>query len=236
MPPLVDLEDYQDYDKHSENLETKTIYLFCEGEKREYQYFNQFKKKCNINVEIFDWKQYNKQDPENNKITNSPQGLLEIAKKLTKPSVGNPNVRYEVLDEDEVWLVFDTDRDKMDTRRLQITALRNYCNEQNNWNHAQSNPSIEVWFYYHIFDIPPILANINSAQEWKTTLNAEINGGFDSKKYYTFVHNAIKHAQINFKVNHKNQEPEPSSTEMFKLALKICELLNQKSIEPLDIT
>ena len=53
--------------------EAKSIYIFCEGAKREYQYFDYFKElDSRINVEIY------KLHPEED---NSPLGLLKIAQK-----------------------------------------------------------------------------------------------------------------------------------------------------------
>ena len=227
MTSIINLQEFSEYDKPSENLEVTVIYIFCEGEKREYQYFKNFNKECNIKVEVFNWKDYNKEDPENNKITNSPQGLLDVAKRLTTSSEDNPNPKYEVLNEDEVWLVFDTDRDKTDTRRSQIIALRNYCKSTKNWQPAQSNPSIEVWFYYHHFATRTTFYNIHLAKQWKTQLNNLIQGGFNSKNHCKSVKQAIENAEKNFTID-EHSEPIPASTEVFKLATKICELVDKE--------
>ncbi len=102
--------------------DAKSIYIFCEGAKREYQYFLFFKGlDSRVNVEV------HKLNP---KVNNSPLGLLEIAKACLIQSKNNPCPKYELIPGDEVWIVFDTDDDKKQSRKPQIAELKNECNQK----------------------------------------------------------------------------------------------------------
>lgn len=88
------------FERQSPSREAKSLYIFCEGIKREYQYFEYFKEKdSRINVEI------NLLDPSDN---NSPIGLLDIA----NDAFFAPKPKFELQENDEVWIVLDTDPDR----------------------------------------------------------------------------------------------------------------------------
>ena len=44
---------------------------------------------------------------------------------------------------------------------------------------AQSNPSFEIWLYYHFYDASPDESAVNAAASFKEFVNASISGGFD---------------------------------------------------------
>ena len=121
----------------------KSIFIFCEGAKREYQYFMYFKEMdSRINVEV------NKLNQSDN---NSPLGLFEIAKSNIIRTSNNPNPKYSFQDGDEVWIVFDVDKDKEESRKPQIVKVVKESSSFTNWRVAQSNPCFEVWLYNHLF-------------------------------------------------------------------------------------
>ena len=63
----------------------KSIYIFCEGAKREYQYFQYFKElDSRINIEVY------KLDPTEN---NSPLGLFDIAKQCILSDIKNEKAK-----------------------------------------------------------------------------------------------------------------------------------------------
>lgn len=60
------------FDRIEPLKEAKSIFIFGEGKKREYQYFQYFRSKdSRINIEVY---------PLEHSENNSPLGLLEIAK------------------------------------------------------------------------------------------------------------------------------------------------------------
>lgn len=200
------------------NREAKSIYIFCEGAKREFDYFEYFKElDSRINIEVY------KLHPHEN---NSPLGLLNIVEKCIIKSDENPNPKYSFIDGDEVWIVLDTDKDKELSRESQIEIIQKKCSELGNWNLAQSNPCFEVWLYYHLHSEKPDFANSEICAEWKQLVNTSINGGFDSRRHPIFIVTASKNATKNFIVI--DGKPDIGCTEVFFLANTIIPLVGSK--------
>ena len=104
------------FEKKAPSRDAKLILIYCEGRKREPQYFNRFKEiSSRIRVETV--------LPDKN-ANNSPTGLYEHA-------VNNSD--YEIISDDEVWFVIDTD-----TWGKHISKLRKLCHDKKNWKVAQS--------------------------------------------------------------------------------------------------
>jgi hypothetical protein len=197
--------------------DAKSIFIFCEGVKREKQYFNYFNElDSRIRIEVYDLKDFE---------DNSPRGLLNIANKCLVESKNNPNPKYELLKEDEVWIVLDTDKDKNDSRRPQIQELRNEC-ALKKWHVAQSNPCFEVWLYYHFYSTKPNIRDIEFCKGWKEYLQIE-KGGFDSKKHPILFQTAIENAENNFSKD-ENQIPFVATTEVFNLSKSILPMIKDK--------
>ena len=197
----------------------KSIYIFCEGIKREYQYFDFFKEMdSRINVEVY------KLDPHED---NSPLGLLNIAKSSIISSEENPKPKYAFQKNDEVWLVLDTDKDKDQSREGQIEAIRKEVGETDYWNLAESNPCFEVWLYYHENDSIPEMENIDNCSEWKGLVNREIKGGFDSRRHPIYIIEATNNSEKVFERT-ENNSPAVGNTEMHLLAKSIMPLIEIK--------
>ncbi len=206
------------FKRESPGREAKSIYIFCEGAKREYQYFKYFKEMdSRINVEIY------KLDPHED---NSPLGLLNIARKCIKSSPDNPKPKYEFLENDEVWIVLDTDKDKKDSRKPQIAQVTEECEPMSDWFVTQSNPCFEVWLYYHFSSEKPVFEGNEHCTNWKKWVNDSIKGGFDSRKHPIYIEQAGKNAEKNFESDDGN--PGIGSTEVFKLAKSIFLLVESK--------
>ncbi len=195
--------------------DAKKIYIFCEGKDREYNYFNYFVGiDTRLNLII-----YQLQGDENN----SPKGLYELAKKCLIKTEDNPAPKYDYrIDEDIVWIVLDTDRDRDDSRKLQLVNTRFQCRSMN-WNIAQSNPCFEVWLYYHQENKKPNFDEIQISAKWKTLLGQIIIGGFDSRKHPIFIQTAIENSKNHFQQN-EDDFPDIATTEVFKLAQHILEI------------
>jgi hypothetical protein len=202
------------FERSEPNREAKSIYIFCEGAKREVQYFRYFRGiDSRINIEIYPL------DPDDN---NSPVGLYEIAYKCVIKTEKNPKPKYEFIEDgDEVWIVIDTDKwgDK-------IKELRVKCNSQKDWYVAQSNPCFEVWLYYHLFDERKNFEGEEKCESWKDFLNSKIPGGFDSRRHPIYLKNAIENAEVNYE--EMKDEPHVGCTQLFRLAQKIYPLIENK--------
>ena len=204
--------------RKSPSREAKSIYIFCEGAKREYQYFLFFKEMdSRINIEVY--KLSSEED-------NSPLGLLAIAKNCLIATASNPNPKYSFQTNDEVWIVFDTDKDKEETRKPQIAKLKEECSTMPGWIAAQSNPCFEVWLHYHFCCYLPEIEDIEVCSNWKQKLNELSNGGFDSRKHPIFIEDAAVISEKNFL--QVSGSPQIGSTELHKLAHSILPIVREK--------
>src|SRR5690606_8368974 len=120
---------------------------------------------------------------------NSPMGLYSNACQSLLKSEGNPNPSYAINDDDEVWFIIDTDK-----WGDQINTLRENVLKHQNWFVGQSNPSFEVWLYFHFRNQKPQ----NPVENWKEFLNTIVNGGFDNRKHPMYIERAITNAENNY--------------------------------------
>ena len=87
------------YTRVEPTKDAKLIVIYCEGKKREKDYFNYFAEiSSKIILEVEEPSQHD---------DNSPKGLYNKAVKHTTKSLNNPNPKYD--SDDEIWIVFDTD-------------------------------------------------------------------------------------------------------------------------------
>jgi len=207
------------FERIAPSRDAKSIYIFCEGLKREYDYFKYFKAiDSRINLEIY------KLDPTEN---NSPAGLISIAEVcILKTELNNNNPKYNFVDGDEVWIVFDTDEDRDQSRESQIQEIREKCEKQKGWFIAQSNPCFEVWLYYHLHSEKPNFQNNHKCVKWKSLVNRSIAGGFDSRRHPVYFEAACVNAENNFNI--ANGIMDIGSTEVFKLAKVMIPLISEK--------
>lgn len=206
------------FERESAHKEAKSIYIFCEGAKREYDYFKYFKEMDpRINIEI-----YKLHSHENN----SPLGLLKIAQDCILLTENNPTPKYDFQKNDEVWIVLDVDIDKMNSRQPQIEAVKFFCHKTENWEIVQSNPCFEVWLHYHQFAKRQEFEGDDICKNWKRFVNEAIKGGFHSSRHPIFIQNATKNAKTNFKA--EQDEPLKGCTEIFKLGESMLAILKDK--------
>jgi hypothetical protein len=198
--------------------EAKSIYIFCEGAKRELEYFEYFKElDSRINIEVYEL--HPRED-------NSPLGLLKIAEKCIVKSDENPNPKYNFIDGDEVWIVLDIDKDKHESREPQIQVIKGKCNGLADWYLAQSNPCFEVWLYYHSHSERPNFDSSEKCAKWKQLVNNSIKGGFDSRRHPIFIETASIDAENNFQL--EDGKLNIGSTDVYKLANSIIPLVSIK--------
>ncbi|MHC0068724.1 RloB domain-containing protein, partial [Nostoc sp. UIC 10890] len=84
---------------------------------------------------------------------------------------------------------------------------------------GQSNPSFEVWLYYHFRNQKPE----NSIENWKDYLNTIVNGGFDNRKHPVYIEAAITNSSNNYSAT--DNIPDNITTELFLLGQKILPLV-----------
>lgn len=196
------------YERQEPLRDSRKIYIYCEGNKREFDYFRFF---CglssNVNIIPIPSKD-GKTDPEK---------LMEAAREeFGINSDVSPKFTLDVSQQDNVWFVIDTD-----SWGSKITDLRNFCKNQNAgldneaWYVSQSNPSFEIWLYYHKFSEKPVKNDVDKYSSIKEFVDAQIPGGFDSRKHPAMIEVAIQNAKATYE--EENQVLKLYSTEVFKL-------------------
>lgn len=201
----------REFKRKPPDRDAKKIYIFCEGQVREHDYFSFFEGlDSRISLVVY----FLKHDEDN-----SPRGLLEIAKERIKCCSFESG--------DELWIVFDTDDDKLVSREHQINAVREACSRKKCWHYAESNPCFELWLYYHLLPEKPDFQGCDISSVWKSKLNELIPGGFDSRKHSLLIADAIENARSNYTVN-DNSRPDTGSTELFKLGETIYKMMPDK--------
>jgi len=206
------------FEREPPNREAKSIYIFCEGVKRELQYFRYFTEMdSRINIEV------HQLDPHDN---NSPLGLLRIARQCIIPQKGKPPPKYHYQQNDEVWIILDLDLDKYASRSPQIDEVKAFCTQQQGWHLALSNPCFEVWLHYHLSEKRQEFEGDERCSKWKEFVNSMINGGFDSRKHPIYIANASTNARTNFEV--EKNIPRKDCTEIFRLGESMLTILGEK--------
>lgn len=198
------------YTKEEGTKESKIFLIYCEGIKREIDYFNFFEGKssriklCPISVSSGE--------------DHSPVGLYNKAVKEIIVTADNPNPQYnDIKEDDEIWFVFDTDR-----WGRKVDEVKILCSNHKNWFTSQSNPSFEIWLFYHFkehIDIP------EDKRLLKTKLHEITRSGFHSKKHPNLINNAIKNSKN--KYNLENNICNYGCTEVFLLAEKFYPLIKE---------
>ena len=196
------------YERQEPLRDSRKIYIYCEGNKREFDYFRFF---CglssNVNIIPIPSKD-GKTDPE--KLMEAAQEEFGINSDVS------PKFTLDVSQQDNVWFVIDTD-----LWGSKITDLRNFCKTQNaglgneTWYVSQSNPSFEIWLYYHKFSEKPVKNDVDKYSSIKEFVDAQIPGGFDSRKHPALIEAAIQNAKATYE--EENQVLKLYSTEVFKL-------------------
>ena len=187
--------------------DAKKIYIFCEGEKTEINYFKFFQGFAS-NIDIVPIPNDNgKSDPV--KLKEKAESCIES---------GAIDISKET--EDEVWFVIDTDRWNEGNK---IELLKIFVQEKNEsyngWFVAQSNLSFEIWLYYHFNSEKPKEEEVAAFATFKEFVATKIKGGFDNRSMPLEIQQATLSAETNFES--ENGQPKIYSTEVFNLAKKI---------------
>jgi len=192
----------------------KKIYIFCEGDKREVDYFKFFQG-LSSNIDIIPIPSVDgKTDPE--KLMGNAQerffGSDDVHATL------NLCEEYE----DEVWFVIDTDRWNEGNK---ISKLKSFVNDKNDiyngWSVAQSNPSFEIWLYYHFLSEKPIFEDVAQHRSFKDYTDFKVTGGFDSRKMPLMIQTAVINSELIFE--YENDQPKLYSTEVYRLGKLIVQ-------------
>jgi len=203
------------FERQAPSREAKSLYIFCEGAKREYQYFEYFREiDSRIKVEV------NKLKPDDN---NSPKGLYDLA--INSFSGDKP--KFILQENDEVWIVLDTDPDKSNSREEQITKIKDDSQAKENWFVVESNPCFEVWLFFHQNEKVKEFESDDICKSWKLKVNESYDGGFDSRRHPIFLEEAINNAERNYKAG-ENERPLKGASEVYLLAKSMFSIVKNK--------
>ena len=223
----------RDYDKREPSRDAHKIYIVCEGKGTEPDYFAFFEG-LSSNLQVITIPPADGTDPLK---------LMERAKQVLIGDGREYTVEYE--HGDTVWFAVDTDTWEKEGK---ITPLRQFCSQKNAsisqeydevkaysaWNVAQSNPSFEIWLYYHFYENKPISDEVAKYASFKEYVNNTISGGFNFEKDPVRLESAIENAERNFQVDKESILLEYSS-EVYILGkeiddfvkLEIAKLINK---------
>ena len=209
----------REYGKQEPSRDAHKIYIVCEGKGTEPDYFAFFEG-LSSNLEVVTIPPTDGNDPLR-LMKQAKQKLIEEEREYT--------VDYK--QGDTVWFVIDTDEwDKQG----KISPLRKFCTNQNStisekldevktyqaWNVAQSNPSFEIWLYYHFYNNKPKADEVEECASFKEYVFNHISGGFDFAKDPVRLEDAIANAEKNNSYD-KNGKLLEYSSEMCLLGKEI---------------
>ncbi len=214
------IERRREYTKKAPSRDAHKVYIVCEGSEDEEKYFSFFEGlSSNLKLIVIP-SEYGKTDPLK---------LMERAEACFLAEDRKYTLDY--MDRDEVWFVIDTDTWEDEGK---IAPLRQFCTEQNEgitqefdearpydaWRVAQSNPSFEIWLYYHFYDASPEKSVVNAAASFKEFVNDSIRGGFDYELDQARLNEAVTNALSCW---HEDPQgaPELFSTELHLLGRAI---------------
>lgn len=163
-----------------------------------------------------------------------PLKLMELAQKLLLSDTGRFTIDY--AQHDQVWFAIDTDTWE---REGKILPLRFFCTSQNTkiiekydevkpynaWNVTQSNPSFEIWLYYHFYDTPPAEDELDEHPSMKSYVHNKIEGGYNYQKDPVRIKDAIENSEKNFS-RQDNGNPALFATEQHLLGREIIGFVN----------
>jgi len=221
------IQRIRQYTKKDPSRDARKIYLVCEGDNTEPDYFAYFKG-LSSNISIIPI-------PSENGKTD-PVRLKEWVEAHMISEMSDYYLNYG--DKDVIWFVIDTDEWQ---EQGKIKELKDFCSDKNAmyrkantgcrayemWNVAQSNPMFEIWYYFHIFKEIPNVRETAEYASFKEFVNNKINGGFDISVHPAYMEDAIKNARNVFSVDDEGY-PALFTTEVYRIGKMILPFVKKE--------
>lgn len=217
-----------DYLKGEATIETKIVFIISGGDKREKDYFKMLMKDRHIRRLKIAF------------VSKKGQGLVpsqmfELAKEyLFNKRFVTETDSFSIDADDTLYLVQDMDEFEVDIRTMFDKGDEI---QQATW--IVSNPSIEVWLFYHKFDTPKgyldegLKKPLSERSQWlKKKLDALVPGGINPINAFADIRIAIANSKANYK--ECNGLPDVYSTQMHILAEDILNTLGNEFDEMLQ--
>lgn len=209
----------KEYAKREPSRDAHKIYIVCEGKGTEPDYFSFFEG-LSSNLQLITIPPDEETDPLK---------LMERAKEVLLDERRKYIIDY--MQGDTIWFVIDTDTWEKEGK---ISPLRKFCESQNvefpkqyneakaycAWNVAQSNPSFEIWLYYHFYENKPVDEDVQKFVSFKEYVASTISGGFDFQRDPVRLYDAVTNAKNNYSQDTVGK-PALYSTEVYGLGEEI---------------
>lgn len=214
-----------DYSKGAPFISTRIVFILSGGTKRERDYFRPLKADGHIrSIKIT----FRSKDGQGLK----PYELKSLAEEFlnTKRFVTEDSKSFQIEEGDVLYLLQDVDEfgDEI------IGHLRN-MNKHQPLQWIVSNPSFEIWLFYHYYDSPEVLhdgvgMSERDRSKWlKEYLNTIISGGVKTTSALYAAEEAIANSQKNYK--ELNGFPMLYSTQMHIVAETILSIMGHEFSE-----
>lgn len=128
----------RNYKRNAPHRDSSFFVIVCEGAKTEIEYFEAFQHIEQQRIII------RTVPPDENK--SAPKYVLERAV--------NESEKLNLNGYDQLWMVMDIDRWKIDDLHL----IQKECVQKSNWNLALSNPCFEIWLLAHAKELEGLTA------------------------------------------------------------------------------
>lgn len=209
----------KEYTKREPSRDAHKIYIVCEGKGTEPDYFSFFEG-LSSNLQLITI-------PPNEGT--DPLKLMERAREVLLDERRKYTIDY--MQGDTIWFVIDTDTWEKEGK---VAPLRKFCELQNvefpkqyneaktycAWNVAQSNPSFEIWLYYHFYENKPTEEDVQKFVSFKEYVASTISGGFDFQRDPVRLYDAVTNGKNNYSQDDKGK-PSLYSTEVYGLGEEI---------------
>ena len=217
-----------DYSKGEATVETRIVFIISGGDKREKDYFKMLMKDRHVRRLKIAF------------VSKKSQGLVPsqmfgIAKEyLSNNRFVTETGSFSIDADDILYLVQDMDEFETDIRAM---LEKSGEIQQTAW--IVSNPSIEVWLYYHKFNTSKgyldegLQKPLKERSQWlKRKLDELVPGGINPINAFADIRTAIANSQANYK--EYNGLPDVYSTQMHILAEDILNTLGNEFDEMLQ--
>lgn len=209
------------YSKGEPQLDTKIIFIISGGSEREKNYFKPLKTDHRIRRVKVAFRSKKGQGLK-------PYELLAMATEVTKcrTFITEDNATYHFENGDLIYLIQDVDEFGPE---LQQHLNSEYDRSSISW--IISNPSFEIWLFYHYHHDPSILIDGKEMSEhdksnWlKEYLHKIIPGGIKPAQAFHRADIAIRNSRMNYTEN--DGLPSTYSTQMHILAENIIKALGK---------
>lgn len=208
-----------DYSKGEPFLSTKIMFILSGGSKREKDYFKPLKEDDLVRSIKIAFRSKEGQGLKPYELKSLAEEFIE-----KKQFVTEDNKSFRIEEEDIIYLLQDVD-EFSDELKLYLTKNE----QQAKYKWIISNPSFEIWLYYHYSDSTEPLSKgmkmtARDRSNWlKEQLNTIVVGGVKTTKALYTVESAIANSRKNYR--EENSFPNLYSTQMHIIGESILSIM-----------